>query len=641
MRSLLVVAAMALVLVPATPASAHASLLTTTPSAGYSVSSSPPALTLVFDQPVSVRGAPLRVEGAGGAVELGTARLSNGDRWLSAAVARPLARGQYTVTWQVVAEDGDVVGGSYSFAVGSAAVSSSQATQTRGLAAAAVLRWVLFAALSISLGGLAGQWVAARVIRKAAAVGSQLAPVRAPVATASAVGAVAAVGLSAHVLGGGDVVAGLTHPSVHALLAGSAGRVSAAEVVAFALAAALATRRRLHAAAALPLLAVVVAEGRRSHLDEIGGGAGFALLVVHLAAAAVWVGALWHVVTVAWRWRAHRAAAHRVLAEYGRLALALLLVVTVTGTVSAIVALPRASALVTSGYGRLLVGKIVLVLAVAGCAAAARWRVRVTSPLRADAARDPAPGRAARAERLLLGGVLAVTAVLVSVAVPGAAQTVALPPPPTGPVVRLATLDGEVTVDVTASDGRLEVRTSVPTPAGDGADERTDVSAQLGGRPVALRRCGPSCFVGPVQWTRGTNALTVAASSRTWAGGSAAFRVPWPPVDDSRALAQVIAAMRAVPKVIIHESVTSNTSGSAPIVDTHALTGPDFVSVEPYSSAGPLPVTVIDSTEIAFAMLDQGYYFRLDVGRDRRITGEIITTPEHLYTRTFDYPAAR
>src|SRR6266536_1200868 len=510
---------MAFVLVPATPASAHASLLTTTPAAGYSVASSPPALTLVFDQPVSVRGTPLRVDGPGGAVELGTARLSSGDRWLTAAVPRPLARGQYAVTWQVVAEDGDVVGGSYSFAVGAAAVSFSQPTQTRGLAAAAVLRWLLFAALSIGLGGLAGQWVAARVIRKAAAVGRQLAPVRAPVAAASAVGALAALGLSAHVLGGGDVVAGLTHPSIHALLASSAGRVSAAEVAAFALAAVLATRPRLQAAAALPLLAVVAAEGRRSHLHEIGGGAGLALLVVHLAAAAVWVGALWNVVAVAWRWRGHRAAAHRVLIEYGRLALALLLLVTVTGGVSAIVALPRASALVTSGYGRLLVGKMALVVAVVGCALVARWRVRLTSPLRPGPGEAPGPGRAACTERLLLGGVLAVTAVLVSVAVPGAAQTVALPPPPTGPVVRLATLDGEVTVDVTASDGRLELRTSVPAPSGSAAEKRTEVSARLGARPVALRRCGPSCFVGRCS---GRAARTRSPSRRRRGRGPAA-----------------------------------------------------------------------------------------------------------------------
>jgi copper transport protein len=189
LRSLLVVAVMAFVLVPATPASAHASLLTTTPAAGYSVASSPPALTLVFDQPVSVRGTPLRVDGPGGAVEVGAARLSNGDRWLTAAVPRPLAHRHYMVTRQVVPEDGDVVGGSYSFAVGTAAAVSSQATQTRGLAAAALLRWLLFAALSIGLGGLAGQWVAVRVIRKAAAVGRQLAPVRAPVAAASGLSA--------------------------------------------------------------------------------------------------------------------------------------------------------------------------------------------------------------------------------------------------------------------------------------------------------------------------------------------------------------------------------------------------------------------------------------------------------------------
>lgn len=56
-------AAVSLMLWLAAPAAAHASLLATTPAAGYSVSSSPTALTLVFDQPVSVQASPVQLAG--------------------------------------------------------------------------------------------------------------------------------------------------------------------------------------------------------------------------------------------------------------------------------------------------------------------------------------------------------------------------------------------------------------------------------------------------------------------------------------------------------------------------------------------------------------------------------------------------
>ena len=215
--------------------------------------------------------------------------------------------------------------------------------------------------------------------------------------------------------------------------------------------------------------------------------------------------------------------------------------------------------------------------------------------------------------------------------------------------MRLATLDGELTVGVTASDGQVELRTSVPDPSGDGARRTAELSATLGGptsaRPVILRRCGPGCFVGPVQWTRGANTLRVAASAKPWTGGTALFRVPWPPVADSRLLAQVIAAMRAVPKVVVHEAVTSDTAGPSPIVNTNTLTGPDFVSVEPYGKDGTLQVVVVGRdagmTEIALRPARPGLYLSSSRSADHGVAGEVISTPQHLYTRTFDYPAAR
>ncbi len=639
----------------AAPAAAHASLLGATPAAGYSVTTSPAAVTLVFDEPVSVQGSPVQLSGAAGPVALGAPRLTNGARWLTAKVTRPLAMGQYIVTWQVVAEDGDTVGGNYSFAVGTtavAAVSGPGAAATRGLWWAALLRWVLFAALALAVGGLVGQRLAAGVVRKAKTAGADLAVIRAPVTLAATVGALAVLGLAAHLLGSGDVVTGLGRLSLPALLGTPTGRLLVVEAAAFAFAALLGRSRRLRPLAAVALLAVILAEGRRSHLRELDAGWGWLVLVIHLTAAAIWVGALVHVVRVAWAWRARPVAAHRVLTDYARVALLLVLVVLASGTLASIVVLPNVSALTGTGYGRLLLAKIGLVVLVLALALASRLRLRNTSPLRAPAPGENVlhPGRAARIERITLIAILAVTAVLVSVATPRqATSALTLPPPPTGPVVRLATLIGQVTVSVAASDGQLEVRTSVPNPGAENdstTGASTNIAATLGSlgaaRTEALRRCGADCFVGPAQWFKGSNRLSVTASAKGWAGGTAAFTVSWPPVSSTALLPRMLTAMRAVHAVTVHEVVTSNTAAPAPLITSNILTGPGFLTEEPYSTAGISSVTVLGSdagiTEIGVAMVDQGYYFRIKVGPDYRIRGEVITAPEHLLTRTFDYP---
>jgi copper transport protein len=494
---------------------------------------------------------------------------------------------------------------------------------------------------------LVGQHLARRVARKAAAVGTNLPSVAAPIAVASTVGALAAMGLSAHLLGAGNILSGLIHVSLPTLLDSSAGRVAAVEVVAFTVAAVLASRARVQNLAVVPLLVVVLAEGRRSHVREIAGGWGQALLVVHLAAAATWVGALSYVLTVAWRWRAKRAATHRVMAEYSPMAIMLVLAVAATGTVSSIVVLPRLSALTSTGYGRLLLVKLGLIVIALSLALAGRSRLRKTSPLLPSPAPEHLPGRAPHAERLVLGAVLAVSALLVSVAVPGSASPdLALPPPPAGPVVRMGSLAGQISIGIAASDGQLEVRTSVPNPTGDESGTAVDITAQVGptvdAQTLRLRRCGSDCFVGPAQWLSGGNELAIRASSRNWTGGTLAFKVPWPPVTNNHVLAQVLAAMRAVPKVTVHETVTSDTAGPIPIVSTNTLTGQGFLNVEPYAKAGSSPVTVLqrdgESTVIAFAMIEEGYYFRLTIGADSRLIGEVIAAPEHLLIRTFDYP---
>ena len=84
---------------------------------------------------------------------------------LSLPVTGRLADGVYTVTWQVISADGDLVGSQFRFAVGPApaTLGSTAAAQPSSPAQwrTAVLRWLLFAGLAVALGGRAGRAMAA------------------------------------------------------------------------------------------------------------------------------------------------------------------------------------------------------------------------------------------------------------------------------------------------------------------------------------------------------------------------------------------------------------------------------------------------------------------------------------------------
>jgi copper transport protein len=79
---------------------------------------------------------------------------------LTVPVAGRLPDGVYTVSWQVISADGDVVGSQFRFAVGpapAALAAAAAAPSSPGQWPTAVLRWLLFAGLAVALGGLAGR----------------------------------------------------------------------------------------------------------------------------------------------------------------------------------------------------------------------------------------------------------------------------------------------------------------------------------------------------------------------------------------------------------------------------------------------------------------------------------------------------
>jgi len=161
-----VAAAGILIAVLAPAASAHATLLFTSPADGSAVPASPAVITLTFNENVSFTGTPVTLAGANGRpLGLGSPRLSQGRSVVTVPVTERLADGVYTVTWQVISADGDLVGSQFRFAVGPAPamLGSTAAAQpsSPGQWPTGVLRWLLFAGLAVALGGLAGRALAA------------------------------------------------------------------------------------------------------------------------------------------------------------------------------------------------------------------------------------------------------------------------------------------------------------------------------------------------------------------------------------------------------------------------------------------------------------------------------------------------
>ncbi|MFF6829849.1 copper resistance protein CopC [Streptomyces longwoodensis] len=248
------------------------------------------AFALVFDEPVQPAGARTAriTTAAGKTVDVGSAARSEGGRQVTVPLHGTLKPGVYTVDWQVAAQDGDVMGGSYRFAVGSAAAGLSAGLaggqqQVSGAGTTAVLRWVLFGVFALALGGLVGERLAAR---------HGITTPR-PWARAGAVGGlVASLGLAVLIAGGGNLAEGFSSSSGPALFGGRAGVLAVIEAAAL-LVAAVALARGWRPAAWAGLAGAAVSEGLSGH-----AGSGQPTMSVRQRTAAVVLGLLVALATV-------------------------------------------------------------------------------------------------------------------------------------------------------------------------------------------------------------------------------------------------------------------------------------------------------------------------------------------------------
>ena len=100
--------------------------------------------------------------------------------------------------------------------------------------------------------------------------------------------------------------------------------------------------------------------------------------------------------------------------------------------------------------------------------------------------------------------------------------------------------------------------------------------------------------------------------------------------------------MRRVPAFTLHEQVTSDTNQGLGTLSRLALSGPIFLSSEPYGCGIAPAVTILtknrDETTLALAYPGEGVYALLTVDATGRIRRETLAAPNHLVSRTFIYP---
>lgn len=378
-----IVGGVALDVVTAGPAAAHATLVATTPAENARLEAAPAEVTLEFTEGVDVGAGYARVLGSGGErVDTGTASEDGG------VVTIPLRSGlpdaSYVVTYRVVSEDAHPISGAYAFAVGDAelvaATSASDGDDVDpGVAAALpVARWIGFAGIALAIG------VPVFVLVCWPAGWRAAVPRRLTVAGLTAV--VLAAAAAFLVQGPYSAGAGLAAAFDTSLLAATADSGFGSVVLlrllcGLVLAAVLAVgwRRETRPSAAwvvagaVPAVGLVVTTAAVGH-PVAGPWPGLAVTsaAVHVGAMAVWLGGLVALLIGLVRTGVSAVELGAALPRYSRLAFGSVVALVVTGVVQSVREVGSLSAVVTTTYGWLLLAKLAVVLVVLAAAGVSR-----------------------------------------------------------------------------------------------------------------------------------------------------------------------------------------------------------------------------------------------------------------------------
>jgi copper transport protein len=540
--------------VAAPAALAHARLLSTDPAEGAVLSRAPAQVTVRFDEVVRVLGGTVVVRNSDRrSVVAGTPRASGQTVTIP---LRQLPDGDYTVRWRILSDDGHTIEGVFAFAVGAGRSPPTAAlvAQGEGPTAENVLsRWLFLAGLLVAAGVALFLPLAWRPALRAAGIGT---------AAEGTIWGLAFGGFLLAFLGASGLVPHHAGAATRFSLLIEIGGVIA--IVGATLAAIAVVERRVGWLALLAAVALLPVPSIAGHALDPGQIRPLNVVadVLHVAAAAVWIGGLLALAValprVTRRFEpAQRARFRAVLVpRLSAIGLVSVALIAATGLVRVLSELSAVSQLWTSGYGRALLVKTGLLAALVGIGWVNRSRL-VPSVLRTGV-RD-ALRRNVVVELALLAGIVTAVAFLTDLA-PGRqlAQAVARPavstprpiqPPPTGAAV-LAGQSNDRGVGLAILPGRA-LEATVLGPDNRGVDGLT-VRFSGDGQTAVGEPCGPGCYraVRPLPGTR----VTVSLGR----GPSVTFALPARPRPASSLVARARAAFDSLSSLVIHEHLASS-----------------------------------------------------------------------------------
>jgi copper transport protein len=525
-RLLVVLCALLALLVPAAPAGAHAFLLRAEPGSGAEVADAPTQVRLFFSEPVKPVASAIKVVRAGGIpVMQGDPYVPKSNPREIVIPLRPnLGNGPYAVQWsEIDEEDGHVISGAYIFTVGGGlppVQTSAAATQTGGgpSASALVGRWLLLAGILVAAGSAAFALLVARGRRPVDSV-----VLAAALATAAAGALVGVVLEPADTSYGDRLVAGLC--------------VAAAATV---VATASLWRPRLYVPAGVAAVVLLGLPTATGHASASGSSRALSIPsdVLHLAAAAVWIGG---VVALAFAPAEQRGALVR---RFSPVAIGAVALLGATGILRAYDELAAFRQLWSTGYGQALLVKtgIFAALLVLG------WLNR----RRLSSAR-------LGVEVALLAVVVGAVAVLVNVR-PGVARAVAATPSDSQTVVYAGQSD-ELAVGVAATPrGNDAVELKATVLGRNGPQPGLGLHFAADGRTVDAAACGRGCYRATVPVHGRPHAFIVSIDG----GAVMGFEAPaeWPAADGLRIVRKAEEAITSLHTLVVHSELASDNTHS-------------------------------------------------------------------------------
>ena len=406
-------------------ASAHATVIASSPADGSSVATSPTDVSITFSESISATSGGLSVLDRDGVrVDGGTSTVVDG-RTLTTTITRALPDGTYVMTYRVLSADGHPVSGSSIFGVGSGAVDASARIGGSGDRPWQIVGGVSRAVMYLAALLAAGMAFFLAFIHDRDEDRWRLVPVVRIGALVALVGAVGILMSQAALLTGKGAGA-ITQTSVlRDVLTENLGWSLAVLMIGLAavhLSTDITNRAVSNSFALYGGLAVTASFAVWGHARELTPRAlALGADVVHVGAAALWLGGLVGLAMVLARRSADTVdATAGIIGRFSQMALWSVLALTVAGTALTVIGSDaELHAIVSTTWGRLVLAKIGLAAIVIAVAA---WNRRSLVPalVRGDEP-DTRPTRwrrllrAVRVEVVILVVVVCLTAILVNV----------------------------------------------------------------------------------------------------------------------------------------------------------------------------------------------------------------------------------